>query len=201
MTGAQCQPVKQSHVHERVVQKVRLTEDQVLQPRDRRPSESYRARLIGVSRPSLREALEALGHLEIHHGGGVSGRYPDLTVEALRAGVRVEQIRLRDLFTVRKMLELPAARWAALKSTTQQASNLDHRLMALAREAASPKRTTTTYGSLTSGSTSTPMKPSRTASAVSHERWRYSTRGTRRALRRRCRCQSASGSSRSSSAT
>src|SRR5581483_6773716 len=75
----------------------RLIEERGLQPGDRLPSERELARLLGVSRPSLREAikmLEAVGRVRVHHGTGCWIERPD----PLRRLAGDRQVTLRELF-------------------------------------------------------------------------------------------------------
>jgi len=70
------------------------------------------ARLLGVSRPSLREAirtLQAVGRVSVQHGTGAWVQAPD----AMRRLEATREIGLRELFGMREVLEVPAAGWAA----------------------------------------------------------------------------------------
>jgi GntR family transcriptional regulator, transcriptional repressor for pyruvate dehydrogenase complex len=71
--------------------------------------------MLGTSRPSLREALQALrarGWIDIRHGSGVFVADP-ATTRSLREALLAEEVSLRELFDMREVLELPAAAWAA----------------------------------------------------------------------------------------
>ncbi|MBK1783655.1 FadR family transcriptional regulator [Prauserella sp. ASG 168] len=86
-----------------------------LRPGDRLPPERELAALLGVSRPSLREALRSLkaqGHVEVRHGSGVFVADP-ATTRTLREAMVTEEMSLVELFDMREVLELPAAGWAA----------------------------------------------------------------------------------------
>lgn len=141
MTGVQWQPVNQAgHLYERVVNQItRLIEERSLQPGDRLPPERELAQLLGVSRPSLREAvktLEALGHLEVRHGLGVTVRSADRLGDTLRAGLVDREIGLQDLFAMREVLEVPAAGWAAVNCEPGHVAGLEAILAELADQAA-----------------------------------------------------------------
>ena len=86
-----------------------------LSPGDRLPSERILAEVLHVSRPSVRESvrsLQAEGRLIVKHGQGVFVAEP-----AVRRNLResMEQLdhSLTELFAMREVLEVPAARWAA----------------------------------------------------------------------------------------
>ena len=86
-----------------------------LRPGDRLPSERELASLLGVSRPSLREALrwlQAGGQVIVRHGTGVFVAEPAAST-ALRKGLADQELSLRELYDMREVLELPAAQWAA----------------------------------------------------------------------------------------
>lgn len=141
MTGVQWQPVNQAgHLYERVVNQItRLIEERSLQPGDRLPPERELAQLLGVSRPSLREAvktLEALGHLEVRHGLGVTVRSADRLGDTLRARLVDREVGLQDLFAMREVLEVPAAGWAAINCEPEHVSGLEAILAELADRAA-----------------------------------------------------------------
>lgn len=89
-----------------------LIAERGLRPGDRLPPERALAEVLGVSRPSLREAikaLEAVGRLRVRHGTGVWILAPD-EMRRLQAS---REVRLEELFAMREVLEVPAAGWAA----------------------------------------------------------------------------------------
>lgn len=88
-----------------------------LAPGDRLPSERELASTLQVSRPSVREAVRALqaeGVLVVRHGQGVFVAGPDARKQ-LRAAMAELDHTLTELFAMREVLEVPAARWAAEK--------------------------------------------------------------------------------------
>lgn len=90
----------------------RLIAERDLQPGDRLPPERALADELGVSRPSLREAiktLEAMGRVRVRHGTGVWIQAPD-EMRRLQAS---REVGLIELFAMREVLEVPAAGWAA----------------------------------------------------------------------------------------
>lgn len=87
-----------------------------LEPTDRLPPERELAVMLGVSRPSLREAIKALeaeGRLEVRHGQGVFVAPPP-TRSALQRALRDDQLDVAEVYAMREVLEVPAARWAAV---------------------------------------------------------------------------------------
>ena len=82
---------------------------------DRLPNERDLAKLLGISRPSLREAaqtLQAQGYLSIKHGVGVFilNRDPNTF---FNSAYHQEKHNLVELFEMREILEAPAVEWAA----------------------------------------------------------------------------------------
>jgi GntR family transcriptional repressor for pyruvate dehydrogenase complex len=92
-----------------------LIASEEIRPGDRLPSERDLATLLGVSRPSVREAvkaLEAQGRLHVRHGQGVFVAAPQ-SQEDLRDALAQHEVTLGELFAMREVLEVPAAEWAA----------------------------------------------------------------------------------------
>ncbi|MGH3095273.1 MAG: FadR/GntR family transcriptional regulator [Streptosporangiales bacterium] len=90
-----------------------------LRPGDRLPPERDLAELLGVSRPSLREAVRSLraqGIVHVRHGAGVFVAEPSMTA-TLRQALADDEVDLGDLFDMREIIELPAAAWAARRAT------------------------------------------------------------------------------------
>lgn len=110
------EPLGREKVSDRIAQQILvLIAEEQLRPSDRLPAERELAKLLQVSRPSLREAvrsLQAQGHLEVRHGSGVFVAEPH-TARELRAAVVQQQLTVDELFAMREVLELPAAGWAA----------------------------------------------------------------------------------------
>jgi GntR family transcriptional regulator, transcriptional repressor for pyruvate dehydrogenase complex len=103
-------------VSDRIEQQIlKLITTEEIKPGDRLPSERDLAVLLGVSRPSVREAvksLEAHGRLQVRHGQGVFVTAPPSEKE-LRAALAQQELSLGELFAMREVLEVPAAGWAA----------------------------------------------------------------------------------------
>ncbi|MEQ4206754.1 FCD domain-containing protein [Actinopolymorpha sp. B17G11] len=122
------QPVaQQGSLSERIVAQVELLlRDERLKVGDRLPPEREMAQLLGVSRPSLREAvriLQARGRLVVKHGQGVFVAEPQ-SGKDLRAALHRAEVNLHELFAMREVLEVPAASWAAERITPEELSDL-----------------------------------------------------------------------------
>lgn len=97
------------------VEILRVLEERRLMPGDRLPSERELAASLQVSRPSVREAvrsLQAEGRLVVRHGQGVFVAEPATRRRLLQSMAELDH-NLAELFAMREVLEVPAARWAA----------------------------------------------------------------------------------------
>ncbi|AXK31612.1 FadR family transcriptional regulator [Streptomyces armeniacus] len=135
MTSQLWQPVAQpGSLSERIVAQVeKILLEERLAPGQRLPPEREMAQLLGVSRPSLREAvriLEARGRLVVRHGQGVFVAQPGSEQE-LRAALERAEISINELFAMREVLEVPAAGWAAERMSPEQAAGLRETLASL----------------------------------------------------------------------
>ena len=100
-----------------------------LAPGDRLPGEIELAASLGVSRPSVREALKilrALGVVSIRHGDGVYITAMDAQdiVSRLTPRQVLPPEGLYHLYEVRKTLECQAAAWAAQRATAEHVREL-----------------------------------------------------------------------------
>lgn len=115
-TGADWQPIGQGGLNFRIRAEIlRVVSERTLAPGDRLPSERELAAALQVSRPSVREAvrsLQAEGRLVVKHGAGVYVAEPSARVR-LRESMAELDHDLSELFAMREVLEVPAARWAA----------------------------------------------------------------------------------------
>lgn len=108
-----------------------------LQPGDALPSERDLAVMLGISRPSLREAirvLSAMNVLEPRHGGGtyVTSLDPRLLAQPVSFLLQVDPTAFLHLLEVRQVLEVGAARLAAPRISDEALASLQE----LADEAA-----------------------------------------------------------------
>lgn len=112
---------------------LRVIRDRELTPGDRLPSERELAELLRVSRPSVREALKSLeteGRLDVVHGRGVFVAEP-ATRRRLRESLARIEHDLSELFLMREVLEVPAARWAAEQQDVKALAAVRHSYDAL----------------------------------------------------------------------
>jgi GntR family transcriptional regulator, transcriptional repressor for pyruvate dehydrogenase complex len=118
-----------------------------LQPGDALPSERELAVMLGISRPSLREAirvLSAMNVLEPRHGGGtfVTSLDPRLLAQPVSFLLQVEPTAFRHLHEVRQMLEVGAVRLAAPRITEDALDNLQQLAEAAEQALSDPARYT-----------------------------------------------------------
>jgi GntR family transcriptional regulator, transcriptional repressor for pyruvate dehydrogenase complex len=102
-----------------------LIKEKQLKPGDRLPSERDLAAMMGISRPSLREALRALSILniiEIRQGDGtfVTSLDTALLVEPLEFIFSLDYSTFFNLFEARKILELGIIALAAKRITSEE---------------------------------------------------------------------------------
>ena len=107
-----------------------------LKPGDRLPPEREFALELGVSRPSLREAMQKLvskGLLSTRHGGGtfVTDQLEAHFVDPWQDMLKSQPLLHRDLLEFRQMLETQAATLAAERATDIDIQRLDAAYAAL----------------------------------------------------------------------
>jgi GntR family transcriptional repressor for pyruvate dehydrogenase complex len=113
------QPIKPKKIANQISDQIRssiLNGD--FAPGDKLPPERELAEMFGVSRPSVREALnilESAGLVASHHGGGtvVKSLVETAATNSLRDLIRVEQSRALDVIEVRKCMESWTSYYAA----------------------------------------------------------------------------------------
>lgn len=110
----------------RLQNQVRLLLDHIeesgLKGGDRLKSERALAKILGISRPSLREAVQILqvqGRLVVKHGIGIFV-LDEEEGGKLRDSLKAAQHRIEELFQMREILEAPAVEWAAERRTPEQ---------------------------------------------------------------------------------
>jgi DNA-binding FadR family transcriptional regulator len=101
-----------------------------LQPGQKLPPERDLAAQLGVSRPSLREAIRALialNILESRHGNGtfVTSLDPELLAEPIDFVLQVNESALDALFEARKVVEAGVAALAAERATDLELARLE----------------------------------------------------------------------------
>src|SRR5437879_9494581 len=119
------EPVRKTRIYEEVASQIqRLITDGRLRPGDHLPPERDLAEMFGVSRTSVRDAIRVLemgGLVEPRHGEGTIVREGpiDAIVSPLAGALAASKDLTADLFDMRKMLEPPLARAAALRATAE----------------------------------------------------------------------------------
>ena len=115
--------IKPSTISEEIILQIQqLIKDGQLQPGEQLPPEREFAELLGVGRPSLREALstlETLGFVEIRKRKGifVKNVTDEMVVDPLRHLFREDKGALFYLYEIRKDIELASAYLAAERRT------------------------------------------------------------------------------------
>src|SRR5215472_4822082 len=124
--GATFEPVKRTKVYAEVASQIsRLIEAGRVKPGDRLPPERELAEMFGVSRTSVRDAIRVL--VEPRHGEGtVVKQVPiDAIVSPLADALVSSKNLTADLFDMRKMLEPPLARAAAMRATSDDVKAME----------------------------------------------------------------------------
>lgn len=129
------QPVNEAgSISQRIIAQIEeLLTNEELKPGDRLPTEREMAELLNASRPSVREAvrvLQAQGRLVVRHGLGVFVA-ESTTKRTLTAALNNHEVSIDDVFAMREVLEIPAARWAAERITKEQIATLNEILVDL----------------------------------------------------------------------
>ena len=113
-----------------------IATDPAYTPGARLPGETRLCQLFGVSRTTLREAVRSLaarGYLEVRRGSGTfvldRGAGADIDLSRLE----LAQVRLRDLFEIRMLIEPQAARLACIRGTDREIQEIARRAGAVAQ--------------------------------------------------------------------
>lgn len=108
-----------------------LIHEEKLLPGEKLPSERDMAGQINVSRNTIREAykmLEAEGYLVIKHGNGVFVADQESQIRKLTSSLFIKEDQVHELLSIRKVLEVESAKWAAEKGKPQDYRHLDNLL-------------------------------------------------------------------------
>jgi GntR family transcriptional repressor for pyruvate dehydrogenase complex len=146
MSSEQFPLFRQEALYKRIATHVReLIETKQLHPGERLPPERDLARMLGVSRVPIREAMRTLaaqGLVEIRRGQGmfVASDSVDATVDQLTNALLKQRDVLAELFAVRRLLEPASAQWAAARREPEDVARLERLLadMAAAGERTPP---------------------------------------------------------------
>jgi GntR family transcriptional regulator, transcriptional repressor for pyruvate dehydrogenase complex len=136
MTTSPFRPVSTRNAFEAVVEQIAATIDLgLLAPGDRLPAERELALLLGVSRPTVREALRVLvmsGYVTVRRGA-VGGAFvlerPAQRSDRVRTALRERREELLALLEWRRVLEAEAAALAAVRADADQLRSLSARLI------------------------------------------------------------------------
>ena len=124
----------QEALYKRIATHVReLIENRELEPGERLPPERELARMLGVSRIPVREAMRTLaaqGLIEIRHGQGtfVAPRGVEAAVQELAGALLHQRHTFEELFAVRRLLEPASAQWAATRAGPAEVERLSRAL-------------------------------------------------------------------------
>jgi len=125
------EPIKKSALADQIAnQLLSLIKEKLFRPGDKLPQERKLAEMMGVSRPSLREALRTLSIMnviEIRQGDGsyVSSLEPKRLVEHLAFVFSLDESTAEKLFESRKIVEIGIASLAAQRITDEQIEKLE----------------------------------------------------------------------------
>lgn len=119
-------PIERETVAEMVARRIMgMVTARALKPGDQLPPERDLAESLGVSRPSVREAirgLSILGVVKSRQGGGAY--ITELDAEAILGPIRfflsLEDVNIRELYDARSLIESDVARRAAVNMTDAQ---------------------------------------------------------------------------------
>jgi len=131
-------------VAEEISQKIlNLLREKELKPGDKLPPERELAEQLGVSRPSLREALRALSIMkvvEVRQGDGtyVSDLKPEELVEHLEFVFMLDDSTMLQLFEARKIVEVGNVALAAQRITDEEIMALESCIYRSEHEANDP---------------------------------------------------------------
>jgi DNA-binding FadR family transcriptional regulator len=116
-----------------------------LRPGDALPSERDLAVKLGISRPSLREAIKALAMLnvlEVRHGGGtyVTSLDPSLLAQPISFLLEIDRRSFERLLELRIALEVGATHLAVGRASEEQIGELERIVDKVAHELSQPSR-------------------------------------------------------------
>lgn len=135
MKSLQLEMVKNDRLYMKVAEQLRsLIDNEVIQPGQRFPSERDLAEQLGVSRPTVREAMIALeidGVIEIRSGSGIYANKPKETV---KLSLNVNDIGPFEVFESRLLIESEACALAAARISKEQLAELKQALLDMEEE-------------------------------------------------------------------
>ncbi len=132
--SAEVQPIRREGVSNIVIEQLLgFVAAGQLAPGDKLPSERQLAETFGVSRPTIREAmraLNALGVVDIRHGGGVfvTGLSAADLLQPLTFFLTLEDVTVEKLYAARRLIEGEIAALAALNAGAEDIAWLEQSL-------------------------------------------------------------------------
>ncbi len=130
MTNAFDTPIVRESVAEMVARRILdMVTARALKPGDQLPPERDLAESLGVSRPSVREAirgLSILGVVRSRQGGGayITNLDADALLGPIQFFLSLEDVNIRELYDARSLIESDVARRAAVNMTDAQLADL-----------------------------------------------------------------------------
>ena len=130
MTNAFDTPIVRESVAEMVARRILdMVTARALKPGDQLPPERDLAESLGVSRPSVREAirgLSILGVVRSRQGGGayITNLDADALLGPIQFFLSLEDVNIRELYDARSLIESDVARRAAVNMTDAQLAEL-----------------------------------------------------------------------------
>jgi len=121
--GKEFEPILRLDLTEEIIDRIKvLMARGKLKPGSKLPPEREFARLLGVGRPALRQALKALSTMGIIDSRVGKGTFVSLSTSGLLTApmdfmVLLHAVTLQELFEVRKVVEVELAGWAADRAT------------------------------------------------------------------------------------
>jgi len=124
-------PIKKITVVEQAIQKIYdLIRERNLKENDRLPSERDLAQILGISRPSLREAirvLDMMGVIKVEQGNGITIETSQLSeslIKPLSFALLLNKRVFLELFEARKIIEVECAGLAASRATEEETKEM-----------------------------------------------------------------------------
>lgn len=123
-------PIKNIKVYEQVIEQIKdMIADGILKKGDKLPSERDLTTQLGVSRASIREAirsLEIIGIVESRQGEGnfIRNSFQDTLFEPLSIMFMLNGCKLKEIFELRKVIEIETAALAAENVTEYELNDM-----------------------------------------------------------------------------
>lgn len=123
-------PIKNIKVYEQVIDQIKdMISDGTLKKGDKLPSERDLAEQLGVSRTSIREALrslEIIGIIESRQGEGnfIRDSFQNTLFEPLSIMFILNGCKLKEIFELRKVIEIETAALAAKQVTDDELNDM-----------------------------------------------------------------------------